>query len=183
MRKYLFGIAAAMAVAGLISLVTARRIEAQYSSPVKVVNTTSAPAITSRMDDPGRVPYQSTINGLSCVNTNSCIVSFPVVPVGHRLVVTQISGAHNGPQPGTGPFAVSVRIGLNGPAGAINQFYWDLESNGSYVLPFSAYVDAGVNVNLVDSIVGTTYNNGPQLITVTGYMLDCTAAPCAAIAQ
>lgn len=183
MKTHFLGIAAAMAVAGLISLVTARRIEAQYSSPVKVVNTTSAPAITSRMDDPGRIPYQSTINGTSCVNTNSCVVSFPPVPAGHRLVVTQISGAHNGPQFGTGPFAVSVRIGLNGPNGGITQFYWDLQSLGSYVLPVSAYLDAGVNINVVDSIIGTTYNNGPQLITVTGYMLDCTAAPCAAIAQ
>jgi len=53
MKQHLLGIAAAIAVAGLISLSTARRIEAQFSSPVKVVNTTSAPAITSRMDDPG----------------------------------------------------------------------------------------------------------------------------------
>src|SRR5579863_6283055 len=151
MKTHFLGIAAAMAVAGLVSLVTARRIEAQYSSPVKVVNTTSAPAITSRMDDPGRVPYQSTINGPSCVNSTSCSVSFPAVPAGHRLVVTQISGAHNGPQPGTGPFAVSVRIALSGPSGSLTQFYWDIESNGSYVLPVSAYLDPGFHVDLSDS--------------------------------
>jgi hypothetical protein len=183
MKTHFLGIAAAMAVAGLISLVTARRIEAQYSSPVKVVNTTSAPAITSRMDDPGRIPYQSAIDATSCTFTSSCSVSFPPVPAGHRLVVTQIAGAHNGPQLGTGPFPVSVRIGLNGPSGSIAQFYWNLESNGSYVLPVSAYLDAGVSMVVIDSIFGSSYNNGSQFITLTGYMLDCTAAPCAAIAQ
>jgi len=56
MKKHLLGMLAALVVAGVISLITARRIEAQYSSPVKVMNTTSAPAITSNIDDPGRVP-------------------------------------------------------------------------------------------------------------------------------
>lgn len=182
MRKYLPGMAAAMAVAGLISLFSARRIEAQFSSPVKIVNTTSAPAITSRMDDPGRVPYQSAFNGISaCGGHNFCLNSFPPVPAGHRLVLTQIAGAHDISVPG--PIAISVRIGLGSPSGVLTQFNWDLQSNGSWVLPITAYLDSGVSVSLAENITGANFDIGPQWITLTGYMLDCTAAPCSAIAQ
>src|SRR5690349_1343497 len=53
MKRQLLGIAAVIGAAALASLFTARRIEAQYSSPVKVVNTTSGPALNSSVDDQG----------------------------------------------------------------------------------------------------------------------------------
>jgi hypothetical protein len=138
-KKQLFGIIVAMAVAGLISLFSARRIEAQFSSPVKIVNTTSAPAITSRMDDPGRVPYQSAFNGISaCGGQNYCLNVFPPVPAGHRLVLTQIAGAHLISVPG--PIAIRVNFGLSGPSGVVTQFIWDLQRTalGSSPLPLTS---------------------------------------------
>ena len=181
MKQNLFGIAAVIAVAGLASLFTARRVEAQYSSPVKVMNSTSAPAITSRMDDPGRVPYQSVINGMSaCGGKTFCIVNFPPVPAGHRLVVTQVAGAHF---VSTGQTVnVTLEIGIAGPGGNLGQFNYSLVG-ASYVLPVTFYVDAGNFVGYDANITGGPYDLGPQFVILTGYMLDCSAAPCAAIAQ
>jgi hypothetical protein len=184
MKKHLFGISAAMAVAGLIALVSARRIEAQFSSPVKIVNTTSAPAIASIMDNLGRIPYQSVVRGTTstCGGGTSCFATFPVVPAGHRLVVTQIAGAHFLATPITAPLTVSLGVAVNGPSGVVTQINWDL-SSASYVLPVTLYVDPGNYVVFVANEVGSLgYDIGAQVDTLTGYLLDCTAAPCAAIA-
>src|SRR5437899_2414856 len=54
--------------------------------PVTVVNPATSPALTSSVDDPGRIAYQSD------VPTGSGFVLFPVVPPGHRLVIQHVSG-------------------------------------------------------------------------------------------
>jgi|GEM_PF-1009640 len=61
-----------------------------------VAMTTSASAQTraalvQNTDEAGRNPYQSGVLKF-CNGTNRCIVSYPVVPAGMRLVVTHISG-------------------------------------------------------------------------------------------
>src|SRR5260370_11411853 len=89
MKKQLLGIGVAIGMAGLISLFTAHRIEAQYSTPVKVVNTTSAPVLGSSINEPGRIPYQATITNNTC-NGASCVFETPIVPAGRRLVVQQV---------------------------------------------------------------------------------------------
>lgn len=182
MKTRWFNVVVLVVTVGAISVFSARRIEAQFSSPVKIVNTTSAPAITSRMDDAGRVPYQSAFNGITaCGGHNFCLNTFPPVPAGHRLVLTQISGAHDISVPG--PIADSVRIALLSSSGVLTQFNWDLQNSGSWVLPVTAYLDPGVSVSLAENITGANFDVSPQWITLTGYMLDCTAAPCSAIAQ
>lgn len=116
MKKHLLGIAAAMAVAGLISLITARRIEAQFSSPVKIVNTTSAPAITQSV--PELASQMIRLSSLASVSQNSLCgqdgdedcpsmvqinsdgsyVNYPTpytVPAGQKLVITTVSFTPN----------------------------------------------------------------------------------------
>jgi hypothetical protein len=60
--------------------------------PTTVTNPSTAPALTSSVDDPGRVAYQS-ITGQVCANPNQCVVDFPAVPQGHRLVIQHVSGS------------------------------------------------------------------------------------------
>jgi hypothetical protein len=51
------------------------------------------PAYTKNVDEPGRLPYQNIVNfdSGSCISTSFCIVSFPAVPAGKRLVVEEIT--------------------------------------------------------------------------------------------
>ena len=192
MKKTLFGIAAAMAVAGLASLLTARRIEAQYSSPVKVVNTTSAPALNSSVDDRGRIPYQSEVDGgsagippVSCDQLIGCSFKFGPVPTGHRLVIERVAGVlpttlasqafvslsnPNSPLPGTVYAAFTVPTTF---------------SAGYFDLPTLVYIDSQQSVSVdVALTAGAAFPTGSfRRIIVKGYLLDCTAAPCAAIAN
>jgi len=58
--------------------------------PVTVVNPATSPALTSSVDDPGRIAYQ-TVQEPQCT-LNSCDFVFPDVPTGHRLVIQHVSG-------------------------------------------------------------------------------------------
>ena len=185
MKKHLLGIAAAIAAAGLISLFTARRIEAQYSSPVKVVNSTSGPAIASVMDDRGRIPYQAIVNTpvSQCGGSNYCYINFPAVPAGHRLVITQIAGLYFFDQTGTPQFDITFQS--LAPGGFQTGWTPPTHFNSSSIFnyPLTFYVDANQSFRMAAEVFGETFSSQlSQQVTVTGYLLDCNAAPCSAIA-
>jgi hypothetical protein len=160
------------------------------STPVTVVNPSTGPALTSSIDDPGRIAYQSvaTLNssGSHCAAT-SCNFSFAAVPQGQRLVVQHVSGLlyFNGT-----PDAVTVQLG-NG-SGFFAPF---VDNESLFDQPVLYYVDGGtspvVNVSLLVPVsqsggAGTSkdmFTADPQSVTLTGYLLNCTVSPCAAIAQ
>ena len=52
-------------------------------------------ALTKNVDEPGRLPYQAEVDfapsGPSCDNAFRCIVAFPAVPSGKRLVVEEVT--------------------------------------------------------------------------------------------
>jgi hypothetical protein len=49
-------------------------------------------AFVQSVDEPGRNPYQETLNDLTCRGTLVCSFNFATVPAGKRLVLTHISG-------------------------------------------------------------------------------------------
>ncbi|HXK01419.1 MAG TPA: hypothetical protein VMS37_03390 [Verrucomicrobiae bacterium] len=53
------------------------------------------PALVKNTDEPGRLPYQNMLSfsggDTSCPTSTFCIVQFPAVPAGKRLVVEQIT--------------------------------------------------------------------------------------------
>jgi hypothetical protein len=49
-------------------------------------------------------------------------------------------------------------------------------------IPALAYFDAGQQPQTIAAVESGTYN-GVAISTLIGYMLDCSAVPCAAIAQ
>jgi hypothetical protein len=186
MKQHLFGMAAVIAAAGLSSLFTARRIEAQYSSPVKVVNTTSAPALNSAVDDHGRIPYWSQVepgfdSGEPCDGRNGCVFTFGPVPAGHRLVVERVSG-----DLGLTGFVSELVVSLSAPAAVtLPNFYtfFDAPVTGNFDVPILAFIDSQQTVAVqVVAVGGGTFTGGRRII-LTGYLLDCLAAPCSAIAH
>ena len=189
MKRNWFGAGAILLAACALSVFSARRIEAQYSTPVKVVNTVSAPAIGSLMDDHGRIPYQSEVDGGSigippvpCDQTVGCDFVFGPVPAGHRLVIERITGVvpstapaqtfitlsnPNSPSPGTVYAAITI------PA---------TSTAGNFEVPTLVYVDSLQSVDVTVAFAGAGFASGFfRRMIVKGYLLDCTAAPCAAI--
>jgi hypothetical protein len=167
--------------------------------PVVVSNTTSAPAIGSDMNDPGRIAYQSFV---SCSNQSAGICSssgwypvFPAVPAGHRLVILDVSAVGTTSPGAGGPGAVIVTLCRSSGSAlcsgaAVNFTLPPLAtgSSGTYSYfgsqPVHFYLDAG-SVPLVNVVpqVGILQTGNTPSVTLTGYLLDCSAAPCSAIAQ
>jgi hypothetical protein len=172
------GIVAVVFAAALVNVFAPHAVHAAVAALVEVSNPATSPALTSRIDDPGRIPYQiyQTCNGCSSFN-------FGPVPSNHRLVVEHISGnwVINSPTP------VAVWEFIEGNAGILSQFFLPFNTaNGQsrYDQPVHFYVDAGQTF-LVG--LGTQGGGGLtgfiQSIALTGYLLDCNAGPCAAIAS
>lgn len=153
------------------------------SPAVTFANSANAPFFFRNVDDPGRIPYQSTVTGPdNCTTSGGCFWSFAAVPANHRLVVQHISGILTLTQEPQGANAVievrsgnfSTYVPLSAiPAGNVNVAFDE---------SMQTYIDAGLYLAVYPiGAFGTPSPNAT--ITATGYVLDCSAGPCAAIAQ
>lgn len=159
--------------------------------PANVVNPATSPALTSSTDDPGRIAYQSA-GQINCAsNVGPCEATFSVVPSNHRLVIEHVSGAI---AVSSNPGSIEVILSQNvfGPTPSSTFIVTSLFTFGSvsrvgefpFDQPVLVYFDAGqtpavqVLTAVSNSIIN--YNGG---ITLTGYLLDCTANPCQPIAH
>jgi hypothetical protein len=171
-KSYWFAASGALAVALALMPFSAHRIEAQFSSPVRV-NTSSGPALTSTVDDPRRVAYQSGQFPNVSPPTDFVLFNFGAVPANHRLVVQHITGnltmSNNGTAVVTGN-ASSFFAPSHGGIAAFDQ-------------PVLSYWEAGTTPQVgAKALNGQTFS-GLQGVSMTGYLLDCSAAPCAPIAH
>jgi hypothetical protein len=131
------------------------------------------------LNDPGRIAYQSSLL-LPC-NATQCSGFFPVVPPNHRLVIQHFIGEIS-----FSGSPSSFFVALRGAGGAQSVFIVTATLTLNGFTPVSAfdqavllYFDAGQQPNT--TVDGNNLLGGE--ITATGYMLDCTIAPCAAIAH
>jgi hypothetical protein len=165
------------------------------TNPVNTIvrNPATMPALTSSIDDPGRVAYQSA-QAFAVSNPifqNALVASFPIVPLGHRLVVQRISG-----QVATSnPVLVEIGAGIQTVSGnsssgqtLVTFFPPTQVPNGStfasaFNEPVLFYVDAGSSPMVVFSPFLNTGIQSGFVNSLTGYLLDCTSSPCAPIAH
>jgi hypothetical protein len=180
-KNYWLAASGTLAVASAMMLFSAHRIEAQFSQPVRVLNTSSGPAIASLIDDPGRTPYQAVQNLTPQSSSTFLIFTFGAVPANHRLVVHHISGLL-GVAPNSPAAIVGLAVTGNGGFTPSSFFAPSLGTATAFDQPVLVYYDAGQQPTVL--ISGPTFpaNFGDD-ITMTGYLLDCSAAPCAAIAH
>jgi hypothetical protein len=156
-----------------------------------VVAVIPRPAIVKNVDEPGRIPYQqffSATPGTTGCGLNFCSYSFPAVPAGKRLVITDFYGI--------------VSLLPTGKVHSLRLNIWDQSDPAHWVLrntfevppnPFAYYsvaltsqldrypfqskpvmfVDAGL-IPSIDFWTGTAnLNSGwPTVITVVGYLID-----------
>jgi hypothetical protein len=157
---------------------------------VNVTNTTTQPVLNSSIDDPGRIPFQQQIvlNGGECSGVTTCPFTFHALFSGHRIVIQHISGglSYNGT-----PF--SITVSLFGPSSGVplSQFFAPLVVTGTgtsftaFDQAVLAYIDpppvSGLFFGIRVDIGPGSLTAGTQVMTMSGYMLDCAAAPCATL--
>ncbi len=141
---------------------------------------------TVSIDEPGRIPYQSQLSKGSCSEPGACYFRFPDVPAGHRVVVQHLSGLISF---STAPNAVWVLLN-NGSGRPVSMFFAPLAPSTSFTAfdqTVLAYFDPDEHGGIIEVQVnlsgGTLSSDGAKLITLSGYLVDCNAAPCAPIAH
>lgn len=145
-------------------------------------------ALVSNVDDPGRIPYQYG-GDCSFYNDTSCFVQGQPVPAGKRLVITHVSGDVSENLPGGSlilPSLASSRLFAAGP------IHFPVAYAGNDQTGLSRFVFNDETLMIVDAYDAFVFGvdlsavpSGRSILnfSVIGYMLDCTAAPCAAVAH
>ena len=164
---------------------------------VRVTNPATEPVLTSRVDEPARVPYQVQLSGASAISCGSqlstvvCGGRINGVPAGKRLVVQSVSGTLiSNSSPTNGQILVATESNSASYFGvpSISTFpniiaipgqppFADGHSNVYFQSHLTFYVDGGMPAQVYISLSGATSGSN-AFITVTGYVIDCTAAPC-----
>jgi hypothetical protein len=140
-------------------------------------------ALVKNVDEPGRMPYQHEVDfgfNFNGCSTRLCLVAFPAVPAGKRLVVEHVSALvdiTNGGQPTLFAFSDSGATNTGNVAiiqpdfkiGAVfgADTFWSIDRN---VL---VYYEAGVAPSLkllVNNDLGPLISN----FTLHGYLIDAT---------
>jgi hypothetical protein len=184
LKNFLMSIGAVALVAALLNLFAPQAVHATVTALVEVSNTAANPALTSRIDDPGRIPYAASYVWPS--NSNNFGNSSGPVPANHRLVIEQISGeVQLNAASGAGFCQVFTNIPAHGlstinfPTGSAVT----IQGFGLYLFfdqRVQLYVDQNQTYGLNCVSPGPAINGN---VTVTGYLLDCNAGPCAPFAD
>jgi len=174
----LFGVAAIGPIMNRHSGVSSA--QGQAPTPVSISSPLPVPVSMPALIDHGRNAYQSIVNNDGLCSGTLCTFSFGTVPANHRLVVERVSGTIN--------FAAApttANVQLNNSTTDLDVFLLSNLRAPMFNEAVESYFDAGQPVNVVVSISGTTFNTGSgyaQIIKLSGYELDCSAAACSPIA-
>ena len=156
-----------------------------YSTPVQVMNTSSAPAIGVNAENLARIPYQSTYRTTTCVNVTNCFFQFTAAPQGYRLVVENLSGilelANNATAPATGLIEGSNFLNTFGFTSTNGQIF-----NGTIMSgvnqPTRMVFDSSEG-NPVAFVYGDypSIQGLPSFLTLSGYLENCSVTGCPTI--
>ena len=143
---------------------------------VQVVNPATAPQFFINLNDPGRIAYQRSVLSVAFP------ITFGPVPANHRLVVEHISGELTFTAT---PLLNSIQIQSGLGNNLLSEFSTPILSNAAFSFfdqPVHFYVDQNQTFNVTPSACCSVSAN-EVMFTVTGYLLDCSAASCAPIAN
>jgi hypothetical protein len=156
---------------------------------VNLKNTAAAPVFTTTIDDPGRIAYQAQVSNSSgsCSGAGTCFFNFASVPAGHRVVIEHISGLISF---ATTPNSIWVQLN-NGSGSPVSTFFAPLAPSTNFSAfdqTVQAYFDPAEHGGIIEvqvALIGGAFTGAvsPNLINLTGHVLDCTAAPCSPIAH
>ena len=181
-----FGTIAVLAV--LITAFAPKTLHAVVATLVQVANTTSSPAITSGMDNPGRVPFQFSVE-FPALGPSLAYTFEDGPPTGHRLVIERVSVSAKPTTASTLSVVMQVKSNtatrVTSSSTNSNDAYISMTANAASPNGYSfdrsvlVFLDPGYKVFLTPQV--SSGNLGAVTFTLSGYMLDCTAAPCSAV--
>jgi hypothetical protein len=170
-----------------VNVVNTASVQLAGTPTVNVTNQANAPVFFVNVNDPGRIPYQSEVdrNGSSCTPNGTegvCRWGFGPVPANHRLVVEHVTASLDFT---AAPTFISVYVSSDSLLKLFSTFFAPLNSSGVSVFdqPVRFYVDQSQFFTITVIVQSAQFNNVTQQMTVTGYLIDCLAGPCAAITQ
>ena len=151
---------------------------------VTVSNTSAQPIFVNSISDPGRTAFQSIVNNTGKCSGGTCFWEFGSPTPGHRIVIEHVSAlvGFNG-----NAGAVSVLLN-NGSGLPVTTFFGALNPPAlftSFDHPVLAYFDSPQIIEVQVDLIGATFPSGniSEIVSLSGYELDCNAAPCAPIAH
>jgi hypothetical protein len=140
--------------------------------------------LVANVDDPGRIPYQvdtaCVMNSIQYI----CENALPLVPAGKRLVITHVSGFVDTDVPGGTLLRAAVRHISGFPSSVLPTSFQGVAGGKSrYVFnaPVLAFFSAG-EYPVTSVAVAGAHTGASSEFTLTGYLVDCSSGPCAAIA-
>jgi hypothetical protein len=185
-------IVAALAGLAIVAAPTQKALGDKPSTPVTVVNPqvpvtvdnpATMPAFTSSVDDPGRIAYQSKVRPplTDCGGGSECTFNFPNVPNDKRLVIQHVSGFLQF----DGTPSVTIFLVDNNRTASSTFFAPSVNKLSLFDQQVLVYFDAGTTPSVLAAADGANFLPAvvTQVMTLTGYMLDCDASPCAPIAH
>ena len=186
-KRYIFAPAAlaGMFLIGSVVRHPGSQAKGAYSTPVQVMNTSSAPAMGADVEKLARIPYESSVAGSNCPspgNVGACFFNFAAVPAGYRLVVENLSGYFQISPGATAALmgyiendAFRIKAGFTAPLGQI-----DLGGHiqCAFDNPTRFYVDPGEGVFAVAS---ANWSNGSTTMVLSGYLENCSITGCPAV--
>jgi hypothetical protein len=149
-------------------------------------------ALVADIDTPARAPYQSGVFIRCADHGFTCEAAGNSVPPGKRLTITNVSGAFDlYTQPGQAVDLV-LEHGLasgspppsNMPLVFFPTFFQGTDSGvDAFVVnaPVSAHFDPPDYPKIVLSLGANNTTKSPFIFALSGYVVDCAAAPCAPI--
>jgi len=176
---------AGMFLIGSLTFHSGSQAKGAYSSPVTVMNTSSAPAIGVDAEKLARIPYQSSYRTTTCTGVTNCFFSFTAAPSGYRLVVENLSGLFEINNAATAP-----PTGLLEGSSFLNVFAFTA-ANGQI---FNGTIMSGINIPVKmvfdpqeGNPVAFVYGNYPSItglpstMTLSGYLENCSTTGCPTI--
>ncbi len=151
---------------------------APLGSDVNVANSATAPVLAVNVNDMGRIPYQSTHTITTALNGHQFASPFPTVPSGYRLVLQHVSGQVFFDS----PTAVTVTLTVLTADTQLRSIF-PVPNPQAFDHSVLAYYDAGENPMVVITTDAQSFSRPTNFVgvTLTGYLVDCNIAPCAAI--
>lgn len=178
----MFGAFGALFLTGAFLQSRGSQARGAYSTPVQVMNTSSAPVIGVDAEKLARIPYESIQYSNTCNGSTGCYMQFTSPPAGYRLVVQHVSG-YFWQAPGTTlPAGFYLDVGIAGTVYVPSQLIQS--TNGGVVFSMAnqdalAYIDAGSGIS--GWAIGNWLSGQPVNVAVTGYLENCSITGCPAI--
>jgi hypothetical protein len=180
---YLLPLACFVAAGAAVSILSPRRVEGQYSSPVRVMNTNSQPIPSRDRDNPAQQPYIadgfcSVVDGVQ----NSCDFTLPPPAPGQRLVIDYVSATSTQVSTASAPWEIVIVVHRNADYagyGGTHQYYFPINRIASdsglstFIGSHSTmlFSDDGGSPHAIIERMGIT-GNASMAISVSGHLVD-----------